>query len=143
MGGNGLVLISQGLLGLLSEPELRAVLARGARRARRPDTPIRSMSSWFALKLLGHAPSQWLSVSYEVAPDRAGPGSLTPRSLFAFLLVLPLIRFFLAMSLLDSIERLTSADSAPSEDLNSALHKVRRAIETWRLTATPVRYPFL
>jgi hypothetical protein len=47
------------------------------------------------------------------------------------------------MSLLESIERLVSSDAAPSDDLNSAMHKVHRAIQTWRLTATPVRYPFL
>jgi hypothetical protein len=146
VGGSGLVLLSQGLLGLLSENELRAVLSRAARRASRGDTPIRSLASWIALKLLGWAPPQWLSVSFEVAPDRAAPGSLTPPSLFRFLVVLPLIRFFHAMSLLDSIDGLVlhpSGGEAPSEDLNSALHKVHRAIQTWRLTSTPVRYPFL
>jgi hypothetical protein len=144
LGGTGLVLVSQGVLGLLSENELRALLSRAALRTKRPDTPARSLASWIALLLLGNAPSQWLSVTYEVAPDRAAPGTLTPASVFRFLLFLPLIRFFVAMSMLHPIERLIGPAAESSRgDLDSALHKIHRAIRAWRLTSTPIRYPFL
>jgi hypothetical protein len=144
LGGNGLILISRGLLSLLSEKELRTVLWRAALRARRSDAPLRGLASWVALQLLGRAPEQWLNVTYGLESGRRAPGDLSVASVVHFMLLLPLIRLFVAMSMLNPIERLLQSSEHPlTEELGTAMHKIHRAIQTWRLTAAPVRYPFL
>jgi Zn-dependent protease with chaperone function len=97
LGGHGTVLVSQGLLALLDEEELRDVLRALLLGARARGIVVRSASAALASAVLGLAPKRWSRLVFGGAPG--GPaGSAGPGAALAFAAFFPPARFYLSMS---------------------------------------------
>ncbi len=60
--GAGTVALSEGLLGVLNEEELRVLLFACVERSRSPGILLRSVCAWMAHRILALAPSPWLEL---------------------------------------------------------------------------------
>ncbi|MGZ3698427.1 MAG: hypothetical protein ACXWP5_09845, partial [Bdellovibrionota bacterium] len=94
MFGRGTVLLSQGLISLLREEELRQTLAGCLEELDQPGMVFRSTCSALAAICLRLAPAKWVGfMAGALQSDSAEV--LSPQSGLGFLLVFPLLRFFL------------------------------------------------
>jgi hypothetical protein len=127
------LLVSEGLLSLLSEPELRAVLAECARRSRQPGCALRTLCAALSAGLLRLAPRRWARAMWQGARDDSR--ALTVGSFLGFLTLFPVL------TTLQRIGGRASRDEAAGrgEDLvlNGAMRKLDQALRRWQTSQTP------
>ena len=111
--GPGTVLISQGLLNVLDEEELRGVIREAAIRTTDPSLILKSLCGWLA-HMLSPFP----------------PGRMSVWSAIGFILRYPLMRYFLWLS------RVRSKARRLDEDFSGALRKVARMRGTFGADST-------
>lgn len=124
---SGTLLISQGLLRLLSEEELRAVLAHCTQRCQNPNLPIQSLSLILATLTLKAAP---IKLTQAFLMGNTHSSRLTGFSRFdflKFLLTFPLAQVFILLS--GSSQKIT----LPNENFDSAMRKIRKAALFYRI----------
>lgn len=96
IGGHGSILISQGLVALLSEGELRKVLKMCLARLEEPTLVFQSLNSVFAVGVLGLVPRSWFKLVFGGRlPDNLEKTELGPFSTLIFLILFPVVQFFL------------------------------------------------
>jgi hypothetical protein len=63
LGGGRTIFLTQGLVALLTEPELRAILTQCVRRARAPGAALRTLTAVLAYRVLSAAPREWTELA--------------------------------------------------------------------------------
>ncbi|OFZ19278.1 MAG: hypothetical protein A2X94_05865 [Bdellovibrionales bacterium GWB1_55_8] len=97
--GNGIVILSQGMVALLPEEQLRAVLKKAAKELREPGLSVRSLAAVLSLAVLRAFPDAWADVFFaDQRIDAKASRRLTPGMALGFLLLFPLLRTFLRLS---------------------------------------------
>lgn len=95
LGSEGSIFISQGLLGILSEAELRAVIRESIRRIEDSEWLFNSLCASLASRTLRLVPAGCRQLFFAGAAPGAFRGNLGVTRLVTFLLVAPLARLFL------------------------------------------------
>jgi hypothetical protein len=93
--GRGAILLSEGLLGLLTESELRELLINNVMRIRSPGMVFQSVCACIAHGVLALAPLKWQRILIEAPP--AG-GTLTAVSGLWFLALISVARALIQLS---------------------------------------------
>ncbi len=149
LGSPGTLLLSQGLLALLSEPELRSILRLCAVELRSPGIRIRSLSAVLALWVLELAPRNWVEtiLTGRRIPKPNSKNSLGPFSAMLFLLLFPAARSFLALSRRSShfTVLLVNARQGPGAEpayhwgriCSGALQRMSQTLTTSNVTENP------
>ena len=99
LGGSGTLLMSQGLMVLLNEEELRAVLGRSLFHLQERGLVFQSFCSILAIWILGFAPRSWRGLIFggrtlEGSEER----NLGSISALGFLILFPVVRLLLKLS---------------------------------------------
>jgi hypothetical protein len=127
--GEPFVYLSEGLLSLLNEAELRAVFRACASAAGGAGLSLRTLCAWWAVGSVRWMPARWTRTVWRGAP--AESGSLTVGSFLGFLALYPVVR---------GLHRLGGSIHAANEadlDLSAALQKLDRAVSSWDLSQSP------
>jgi Zn-dependent protease with chaperone function len=96
----GTIFVSQGLIAVLDEEELRDILQQTLGRLQSPDMLVRSLAATLAIRALRISPPAWVSLFFggqTLAFQQASQGSAL--SFIRFSILLPWVRFFLARSI--------------------------------------------
>jgi len=134
-GSRGTVFLSQGLIALLDEQELRAVIQMAKARVRSPGIVLQTFCAFLSVLLLLMAPKQWSKLFFSGRPLHRGEEQmLSPFSVFRFLLVFPATRFFLSAS---HMPRDLQIASETRDAAVSALRKIARSVSIWGPTRSP------
>ena len=116
LGGAGSILVSQGMVALLNDVELREVMKMCLVRLKEPTLVFQSLSSVFAMGVLSLIPSSWSQLVFAgKLPGKTQTKELGPFSTLVFLILFPVVQFFLNTGGLRS--RIATKKSA-----SSALH---------------------
>jgi hypothetical protein len=94
LGSPGLILLSEGLLGVLTEEELRQLLRESVSRLRSRGMVLQGVCAWLAHGALSCAPRGWVELLFGKLRWQE---RLNPLSAICFLLVLAAARFFVAL----------------------------------------------
>jgi hypothetical protein len=136
LGGTGLILVSRGLIALLNEHELRAVLSLCVKRTREPGIRFRSFCALLMVWMLALAPRPWVDLVFAGRPlARSEELRLSPVSAIAFLIFFPVSRFFLSAG--RPVRQELDPDSYAGEAWSSAAHKISQSISMWGPTKSP------
>ena len=90
----GAILLSEGLLGILSEEELRDLLNVAIQRIRNPEMPFRTLCAWLAHLTLVIAPRAWLGLLFGELKTNKRLGALNA---LCFLPVFSAAKFFVSL----------------------------------------------
>jgi hypothetical protein len=130
--GRGRILVSQGILALLSEEELRALLGAAVIRCGDRRLPLQSACALLAVTTLSLAPREWVSMVFAgrtPRPERGKKRPLSPVSALRFLAIFPIARVFMKLgSMGESALRARLLDSPHS---GAAVRKISHAIHPW------------
>ena len=106
IGGRGSILMSQGMIALLNAAELREIMKICLGRLKEPLLIFQSLSSVFAVGVLRLIPRSWAKLVYVGQPgqlhDNKDKTELSPFSTFVFLILNPVVQFFLYTGALPS-----------------------------------------
>jgi hypothetical protein len=128
-GGSGTILVSQGLVALLNEEELRAILQLCVLRLKEPGIAFQSFCFIFALGALSFAPRPWVNLVFTGRTlPRVEERLLGPCSALGFLVLFPVVRFFLYFGRSPIRSRTTSQLGGI---YSAAMQKVAQAIHIW------------
>lgn len=132
--GSGTVFLSQGLLTLLAESELRAVLRQAVLRLSSPGWTTRSFGAVLASLLLSRAPRGWVQAALGGKPASVTvPPRMAPSGLFGFVILCALAR----MAVRWSGSRTFESGSAGDPDWQDAVFKIRKELLLWPLGGNP------
>jgi hypothetical protein len=128
-GGSGTVLLSQGLVALLNEEEVRSVLRLCLVRIREPGIVFQSFCSLLAVWSLSFAPRLWVNLVFAGRTlTRIEERLLSPISAIGFLVLFPFARFLLNLGRPpfrgQTLHGLGGASS-------SAIQKISQAVHLW------------
>jgi len=113
LAGPGVLFLSQSLIPVLEEVELRLVLRSAVLEIRRRGFFFRSLCALMAWFLMYLAPQRWvLLANANAQPKSGGLAPMTAGSAILFLMLFPFIRFFIGSSELDAVEKKAFRDVA-------------------------------
>jgi heat shock protein HtpX len=95
LGSSGSILLSEGLLGILSEQELRELLEACVTRLRGRGMVFQSLCAWMAHRVLELAPRSWIELLFGELRWSERLGAL---SALRFLALASIARFFVSLS---------------------------------------------
>lgn len=137
----GTVMVSQGLIALLDEQELRAIIRLAHARARSPGIVLQTFCAFFSVLLFLLVPQSWSKLFFSGRPLHRGEEQLlSPASMLRFLLIFPATRFFLNASQMPRDLIITNWPTGPNGNGDaaiSALHKIARSVSIWGPTRSP------
>lgn len=122
LGGNGAVLLSQGLLSQLNEEELRSVLSVCLLRLDQPGWVFTSVCSMLAVWTFSIAPRAWTQLA--ISSRSNSEQRFTALSLLRFLLLFPLANFFVRLATPAQLPR------APDPSAFIAMRKIDRIVRS-------------
>lgn len=129
LGGPGTILLSQGLIALLNEEELRVVLLLCLSRLKESGIRFQSFCSILAVWALGFAPPAWVGLVFSgKVLSKSDEGLLHPPAVVGFLVVFPLARLFLRLG---KPVRKYENPGKSNEFYAAALQKIVHAIQIW------------
>ena len=133
-GGKGAILLSQGLLSLVSEEELRGLLRLSDRRNFQRGAVLQGFCLFVAMILFKSAPRSWGNLLYSAESTQIERGvgtrsELGPFSALISVLFFPFIRFLLKMGNLE-LDAQCQIELSPA--CLSALHKINQAVQVLR-----------
>lgn len=133
LGSSGVILLSQGLLGILDEKELRAVLRIALHRNEEPEWIFNCLCAYLGSALLGITPRSWRRIFFQGEHGAEG-GDVSVRATVALLILLPMIHFFARM-----IRHFPAGrdEVPPGGPLESALRKMKLSSSSGRLRGDP------
>jgi hypothetical protein len=129
LGGRGTILLSQGLIALLSEEELRSVLRLCVSRIREPGIVLQSFCCTLVVWALNFAPYAWVNLVFEGRElSSSDERFLGPFSALGFLVLFPAVRFFITFG------RPPLRNQQPiglGGTYSSAVQKITQAVHIW------------
>jgi hypothetical protein len=118
--GRGIVIVSQGMVGCLSDDEFAALIRTAKTRLRTRGIVVASLSAVLLLWVSRFSPQGWLGVLLQDRPVVKGEGqSLTPLSAVHFVMLFPLTRLLLG-------ERRKAQEPGLPRDAVRKIEKMRR-----------------
>jgi len=139
-GGPGTLLISQGLVALLKEEELRALFKLCAERSQSPGLLLQTLCSFMACRLFDLAPKDWVQLVLsggKVKPSLRKQHGLVGFRVFVFLMILPIALIFLKIGGDTRVASFKNDDPERNSNLNNALQKIERNKSMWEVTGNP------
>jgi heat shock protein HtpX len=129
LGGSGSVLVSQGLIALLNEEELRAVFQFCLGRISTLGIVFQSVCSLLALWILTVSPHTWVNLVFvgRTLPSRE-EALLSPFSALSFFVLFPLAQFFLNLG---RFPKRRKEISQPESTFSRAMQKISLSIHIW------------
>jgi heat shock protein HtpX len=129
LGGSGRVILSQGLVSLLNEEELRAMIAWSMFRLNERGIVFQSFCSVMAVWLLNLAPRPWVNLVFAGRVlSKSDEKSLHPNTFIGFLILFPLARFLLLLGKPTTMHPLPDVNSST---YSAVLQKISRAVSIW------------
>jgi hypothetical protein len=123
------VILSQGLVSLLNEEELRIMVAWSLARLSERGIVFQSFCSVTAVWLLNFAPKPWVNLVFAGrALSKGEEENLHPRSFIGFLILFPLVRFLLLLGKPQTLQRLSDVKDS---SYSAVLQKMSRAVSIW------------
>jgi hypothetical protein len=121
--------VSRGLVSLLNETEVRAILKAGTGRLREPGMVFRSFCSSLALLTLRIAPQSWINLIFvQRKPLEQQKKVLGPLSALILVLFIPFVRYFESLDLdPPHFKRRNLA----KDSVFAAAQKIEQAIRLW------------
>lgn len=110
LAGPGSILLSEGLLGALSEEELRELLKAAVSRLRAPGSRLQTLCAWLAHGVFELAPRPWLELFFG---ELRWHERLSPLGALRFLVVFATARFFIDLGRLASVDAPRSIQRLP------------------------------
>jgi hypothetical protein len=139
LGGKGSILMSQGLIALLNEEELRAVLSWCSFRLKQRGIVFQSFCSVLAIWILSLAPTSWVSLVFSGRTlSRDEERTLSPISAVGFLILFPIARFFFRLG------RPIQTSLRPADfgvGYSTAMQKIAQSISIWGPSRSQVGFP--
>ncbi len=127
IGGRGTIFISQGMIGLLSEKELQAILKECMSRLSQPGVALQGLCFTVVHFFLAIAPQGWVGLVFSGNDiSRRGKYLLSPISAIGFLILFPIIRFFLKFGSLSLSKVMAKEDQG---DYWQAIQKIVQAVQ--------------
>ncbi len=137
--GKGSVFISQGMLVLLTEEELRAILRLCLKRLEQPDLPLQSLCAVLASWMLWFAPRGWVNsllAGRPVLPEERR--FFNPLSLLRFLMFFPLAQALIRLGGRGAVLGFVPKGSVSrSNELIDALRKIEKSAHLWGASGNP------
>ncbi|MEO5969393.1 MAG: hypothetical protein ABIQ95_05660 [Bdellovibrionia bacterium] len=129
IGGRGSILMSQGMVALLNDMELREVMKMCLARLKERTLLFQSLSSVFAVGVFGLIPSAWSKLVFiGQTPTKSEKTELGPFSTLVFLILFPIVQFFLYAGTSPRTFSILKKRTGTENTYSSAVQKMGRLI---------------
>jgi hypothetical protein len=135
LGSQGTILVSQGLLSILNEQELRAVLRRCMKKVSHPGIYFLSFYTVLSIIILKLAPRSWADLIFSGKPlTRLDEFKLSPGTGILFVILFPLIQMLLDLSRLPFPKSNSKRPDSFEEPYLTALQKISKSNRIFKMS---------